>query len=81
MEYSTNQQKKGSFKNNRLIVKQENISTEFSIQYISFPPRLRYNVSVYHSISETEQYISNRTVATLDNQGAKLTANTTKEAY
>ena len=29
---------------------------------------------MYHSISETEQYISNRTVATLDNQGAKLTA-------
>ena len=44
-----------------------------TFQYISFPPRLRYNVSVYHSISETEQYISHRTVATLDNQGAKLT--------
>ena len=29
---------------------------------------------MYHSISETEQYISHRTVATLDNQGAKLTA-------
>ena len=44
-------------------------------------PRLRYNVSVYHSISETEQYISHRTVATLDNQGANVQLNTTKEAY